>query len=152
MITAPYEIETHEVDDDTTQPAEQLWTPCADGAADNGFIAHRGLYVTGIDDATDDSLCLVGFIVLRHQRWADIIEAAAAYTAGATSTSTPATTPWCSPPASCASSTPTVPSYGTRTQTARAAASRRAPGAWSRHPRRSPAPPRPLLCVTRPPQ
>ncbi|MFI6731018.1 hypothetical protein [Streptomyces atratus] len=52
--TALYEIETSEADDGTTQPAEQLWTPCADDAADNGFIAHQGLFVTGIDDPTDD--------------------------------------------------------------------------------------------------
>ncbi len=48
--TALYEIETSEADDGTTHPAEQLWTPCADDAADNGFVVHRGLYVAGIDD------------------------------------------------------------------------------------------------------
>jgi hypothetical protein len=51
---------------------------------ENGFIVHRGLYVTGIDDPTDDHLYPVGFVVLGHQRWADIIEAAA-YLARATS-------------------------------------------------------------------
>ncbi|MFD7532261.1 hypothetical protein ACFV8E_32480 [Streptomyces sp. NPDC059849] len=77
--TAPYEIETSEGDAGTPHPVEQLWTPCADGAADSGFIAHRGLHVTGIDDATEDHLYPVAFIVLGHQRWADVIEAAAAY-------------------------------------------------------------------------
>lgn len=79
MTTAPYEIETSEGDDDTPHPVEQLWTPCADDAADSGFIAHRDLYVTGIDDAAEDHLYPVAFIVLGHQRWADVIEAAAAY-------------------------------------------------------------------------
>ncbi|MFD3665769.1 hypothetical protein ACFWVF_35055 [Streptomyces sp. NPDC058659] len=77
--TAPYEIETSEGDDGTPHPVEQLWTPCADDAADSGFVAHRDLYVTGIDDATEDHLYPVAFIVLGHQRWADVIEAAAAY-------------------------------------------------------------------------
>nr|AAO50118.1 hypothetical protein [Streptomyces violaceoruber] len=62
------------------QPTEQLWTPGED-AAENGFIVHRGLYVTGIDHPTEDHLFPNGFIVLGHQRWADIIEAAAAYMA-----------------------------------------------------------------------
>lgn len=79
MTTTLYEIETSEGDDGTMHPVEQLWTPCADDAADSGFVAHRGLYVTGIDDATDGHLYPVAFIVLGHQRWADIIEAAAAY-------------------------------------------------------------------------
>lgn len=79
--TALYEIETSEGDDGAMHPAEQLWTPCADGAADSGFVAHRGLYVTGIDDATEDHLYPVAFIVLGHQRWADVIEGAAAYMA-----------------------------------------------------------------------
>lgn len=78
--TAPYEIETSEGDDGTPHPAEQLWTP-GDDAAENGFIVHRGLYVTGIDDATEDHLYPVAFIVLGHQRWADVIESAAAYMA-----------------------------------------------------------------------
>ncbi|WP_331720140.1 hypothetical protein OG762_51855 (plasmid) [Streptomyces sp. NBC_01136] len=82
-MTAPalYEIETSEGDDGTTHPAEQLWTPCADGAADHGFIAHQGLFVAGIDGEADDDLYPVGFLVLGHQRWADVIEAAAAYMA-----------------------------------------------------------------------
>lgn len=60
-----YEIVTSEGDDGTIHPVEQLWTPCADDAADSGFVAHRGLYVTGIDDPTDDHLYPVGFIFLR---------------------------------------------------------------------------------------
>ncbi|MGW7821923.1 hypothetical protein ACWGLF_28235 [Streptomyces puniciscabiei] len=79
--TPLYEIETSEADDGTMHPVEQLWTPCADGAADDGFIAHRGLYVAGIDGVADDDLYPVGFLVLEHQRWADIIEAASAYMA-----------------------------------------------------------------------
>ncbi|WP_223279786.1 hypothetical protein [Streptomyces sp. SDr-06] len=84
-MTAPalYEIETSEGDDGTPHPAEQLWTPCADGAADHGFIAHQGLFVAGIDGGGDDDLYPVGFLVLGHQRWADIIEAVAAYMARA---------------------------------------------------------------------
>ncbi len=79
--TALYEIETSEADDGTTHPAEQLWTPCTDDAADSGFIVHRGLYVAGIDDPTDDRLYPVAFLTLGHQRWADLIEGAAAYMA-----------------------------------------------------------------------
>ncbi|MFF8911697.1 hypothetical protein ACF08P_44150, partial [Streptomyces olivaceoviridis] len=81
-MTAPalYEIVTSERDDGTMDPVEQLWTPGED-AVENGFIVHRGLHVTGIDDPTDDHLYPVGFVVLGHQRWADIIEAAAAYMA-----------------------------------------------------------------------
>ncbi|MFI8308468.1 hypothetical protein ACIF80_34740 [Streptomyces sp. NPDC085927] len=77
-MTAPalYGIETSEGDDGTMHPAEQLWTPGED-AVENGFIVHRGLYVTGIDDPTEDHLFPIGFVVLGHQRWADIIEAAA---------------------------------------------------------------------------
>lgn len=79
MTTALYEIETSEGDDGAMHPAEQLWTPCADDAADSGFITHHGLHVTGIDDATEDHLYPVAFIALGHQKWADVIEAAAAY-------------------------------------------------------------------------
>jgi hypothetical protein len=64
VTTVPYEIETRESHDGTTQPAEQLWTPGED-ATDHGFIAHRGLYTAGIDDPTDDHLYPVGFIFLR---------------------------------------------------------------------------------------
>ncbi|MEV6049226.1 hypothetical protein [Streptomyces xanthochromogenes] len=80
-MTAPalYEIETSEGDDGTMHPAEQLWTPCVDGMADHGFIAHQGLFVAGIGGDTDDALYPVGFLVLGHQRWADVIEGAAAY-------------------------------------------------------------------------
>ncbi|MEU9072055.1 hypothetical protein AB0D60_34870 [Streptomyces sp. NPDC048306] len=80
-MTAPalYEIETSEGGDGTMHPAEQVWTPCADGAADHGFIAHQSLFVAGIDGGADDDLHPVGFLVLGHQRWADVIEAAAAY-------------------------------------------------------------------------
>ncbi|MFF8595238.1 hypothetical protein ACF061_28110 [Streptomyces sp. NPDC015220] len=116
--TGLYDLVTSEGDDGTRHPAEQLWTPGED-AVENGFLVHRGLHVTGIDDPTDDHLYPVGFVVLGHQRWADIIEAAAAYmagsTAGATCTSTPATTPRCSSPASRAPSSHTASSYGTRT-------------------------------------
>ncbi|TSB32080.1 hypothetical protein [Streptomyces benahoarensis] len=76
---APYEFEIREGDDGATHPVEQLWTPCAGDAVASGFIAHRDLFVIGIDDATDDHLYPVGFIVLGHQPWADITEAATAY-------------------------------------------------------------------------
>ncbi|MGA5771835.1 hypothetical protein ACPC36_30720 [Streptomyces pseudogriseolus] len=79
--TGLYEIKTSEGDDGALHPAEQVWTPCAGGAADHGFIAHQGLFVAGIDGGADDDLYPVGFLVLGHQRWADIIEAAAAYMA-----------------------------------------------------------------------
>ncbi|MFI1360964.1 hypothetical protein ACH4TV_46490 [Streptomyces sp. NPDC020898] len=78
MTTALYEIETSEGDDDTAHPAECLWTPGED-AADNGFVVHHGLYVTGIAAPNDDGPHPDRFIVLGHQRWADIIGAAAAY-------------------------------------------------------------------------
>ncbi len=48
-------------------PAEQLWTPCAEGIADHVFTAHQCLYVTGINDATDDHLYPVAFVVLGHR-------------------------------------------------------------------------------------
>ena len=81
MTTPLYEIETSEGDDGSRHPVEQLWTPCADGTADNGFIAHRGLHITGIEDATETHLYPVGFVILGHHRWADAIEGAAAYMA-----------------------------------------------------------------------
>ncbi|MDT0440622.1 hypothetical protein RM877_38940, partial [Streptomyces sp. DSM 41981] len=53
----------------------------AEEAAETGFVRHRGLRIAGIDDATDDHLYPVGFLVLGHHRWADVIEGAAAYMA-----------------------------------------------------------------------
>ncbi|WP_367140636.1 MULTISPECIES: hypothetical protein [Streptomyces] len=79
-MTALYEIETSEGDDGAMRPVEQLWAP-GEGAVENGFIAHRGLHVTGLDDPTDDHLYPIAFLVLGHQKWADIIEAAAAHMA-----------------------------------------------------------------------
>ncbi|KIE24757.1 hypothetical protein LK08_23070 [Streptomyces sp. MUSC 125] len=78
MTTALYEIETSEADDGTTVPAEGIWTPGED-AADNGFVVHHGLYIAGIGAPNDDGLYPDRFVVLGHQRWADIIEAAAAF-------------------------------------------------------------------------
>ncbi|MFJ4806922.1 hypothetical protein [Streptomyces murinus] len=75
---APYGIESSEGGDGTMRPVEQPWMPGED-AVEIGFIIHRGLYVTGIDDPTDDHFYPVGFVVLGHQRWADVIEAATAY-------------------------------------------------------------------------
>ncbi|MFF3488712.1 hypothetical protein ACFYXC_36395 [Streptomyces sp. NPDC002701] len=79
-MTAPalYEIEASEGDDGTMHPVEQLWTPGED-ATQNGFLAYSGLRITGIDDPTDDHLYPVAFLVLGHHKWADVIEAAAAY-------------------------------------------------------------------------
>ncbi|MEU9313812.1 hypothetical protein [Streptomyces sp. NPDC048256] len=51
--TGLYDIETSEGDDGTLTPAEQIWTPCADGTADHGFIAYQGLFVAGIDGGAD---------------------------------------------------------------------------------------------------
>ncbi|WP_369384068.1 hypothetical protein [Streptomyces sp. cg36] len=64
-MTAPalYEIETSEGDDGTLHPVEQLWTPGED-AVEHGFIVHRDLYVTGIDDAIEDYLYPVAFMFL----------------------------------------------------------------------------------------
>ncbi|MGW5928867.1 hypothetical protein ACWF2L_21875 [Streptomyces anulatus] len=83
MTTALYEIETNTSDDGSTHPAECIWTPGEDAeeAAETGFVIHRGLHIAGIDDATDDHLYPVGFLVLGHHRWADVIEGAAAYMA-----------------------------------------------------------------------
>ncbi|MFB6514088.1 hypothetical protein ACFCW4_33130 [Streptomyces virginiae] len=75
-----YEIATSEGDDGTLHPVERIWTPCADDPG-SGFIAHRGLHVTGIDNPTDDHLYPVAFLLLGHHRWTDVIEAAAAYMA-----------------------------------------------------------------------
>ncbi|MFH8993115.1 hypothetical protein [Streptomyces sp. NPDC017940] len=79
-MTAPalYEIEISEGDDGTLHPDEHLWTPCSGDATRNGFIDHHGLYICGIDPPTEDDYP-VGFILLGHHRWADIIEAATAY-------------------------------------------------------------------------
>ncbi|MEV6549267.1 hypothetical protein AB0M57_11200 [Streptomyces sp. NPDC051597] len=65
-MTAPalYEIETSEGDDGAMHPAEQVWTPCADGAADPEFIAHQGPFIAGIDGGADDDLYSVGFLFL----------------------------------------------------------------------------------------
>ncbi|MGC4986655.1 hypothetical protein ACLQ18_39700 [Streptomyces sp. DT193] len=80
-MTAPalYEIETSKGADGTMHPVEQIWTPCADDATDNGFIAYRGLHITGIGDPAADDLYPSAFVVLGQQRWTDVIEAAAAY-------------------------------------------------------------------------
>lgn len=78
MTTALHEIATSEADDGTTAPAEGIWTPGED-AADNGFIVYGGLHVAGIGAPNEDGLYPDRFVVLGHQRWADIIEAAAAY-------------------------------------------------------------------------
>jgi hypothetical protein len=40
---------------------------------------YRGLYAAGIGAPNDDSVYSDRFVVLGHQRWADIVEAAAAY-------------------------------------------------------------------------
>lgn len=77
--TTLYEIETSETDGGTTVPAEGIWTPSSEDAAGNGFIAYGGLYVAGIGTPNDDSLYPDRFVVLGHQRWAEIIEAATAY-------------------------------------------------------------------------
>ncbi|MFJ9634745.1 hypothetical protein ACIRU8_44360 [Streptomyces sp. NPDC101175] len=76
--SALYKIETSEGDDGTMHPVEQLWTPGED-AVENGFLAHGKLHVTGLDDPSDDHLYPVAFLVLGHQKWADVIEAGAAY-------------------------------------------------------------------------
>jgi hypothetical protein len=80
MTTTLYEIETSESDDGSTHPAECIWAPGED-AVETGFVIHRGLHVAGIGDATDDHLYPVGFLVLGHHRWADVVEGAAAYMA-----------------------------------------------------------------------
>ncbi|MGC5041055.1 hypothetical protein ACLQ2C_36570 [Streptomyces sp. DT73] len=81
MTATPlYEIETSEGHDGTMHPVEQLWTPGED-AVKRGFVVHRGLYVAGIDDATEDRSFPIGFVLLGHQTWGNVIEAAAAYMA-----------------------------------------------------------------------
>ncbi|WP_331722799.1 hypothetical protein OG848_47495 (plasmid) [Streptomyces canus] len=77
--TALYEIETSEADDGTIVPAEGIWIPSIEDAADNGFISYGGLYVAGIGDPNNDRPHPNSFVALGHQRWADLIEAAAAY-------------------------------------------------------------------------
>jgi hypothetical protein len=79
VTAALYEIETSEGDDGTMFPDEGIWTPEGQDAADNGFVVYRGLYVAGIGAPNDDGLYPDRFVVLGHQRWADIIEAAAAF-------------------------------------------------------------------------
>ncbi|MGW0836551.1 hypothetical protein [Streptomyces prunicolor] len=79
MTTALYEIETSEADDGTTVPAEAIWTPAGEDATGNGFIVHRGLYVTGIGTCGDDGPAPAAFVLLGHHRWVDVIAGAAAY-------------------------------------------------------------------------
>ncbi|MEU6353177.1 hypothetical protein ABZ896_28275 [Streptomyces sp. NPDC047072] len=79
VTTALYAIETSEADDGTTVPTEGIWTPSSEDATDNGFIAYSGLYVAGIGAPNDDALYPDRFVVLGHHRWADLIEAAAAF-------------------------------------------------------------------------
>ncbi|MFH8753316.1 hypothetical protein ACH4GK_37415 [Streptomyces rimosus] len=79
--TVLYEIVTGEDADGTRYPVEYLWTPDEDAVDDNGFIAHRSLWVAGVGVSNEDSPYPGAFVVLGHQRWADIIEAAAAYMA-----------------------------------------------------------------------
>jgi hypothetical protein len=75
---ALHEIETSEGDDGTMSPVEQFWTP-AEGATENGCIAHHDLHVAaGLDDPPGHHYP-VAFLGLGYQRWTDIIEAAAAY-------------------------------------------------------------------------
>ncbi|MFI5621727.1 hypothetical protein [Streptomyces sp. NPDC051567] len=121
--TAPYEIETSEGDDGTPHPVEQLWTPCADDAPDSGFVAHRDLYVTGIDDATD------------------AIEAAAAYMARVHGWRNLHLYP---------GGDPSVLIPRIRTRTTGAPVSGTTPGGWSGLPAPSPAPFRSPLCGTQP--
>jgi hypothetical protein len=79
MTTALYDIETSEAADGTMVPAEGIWTPEGKAATDNGFVVHRGLYVTGIGTHGDDGPSPAAFVLLGHHRWADAIEGAAAY-------------------------------------------------------------------------
>ncbi|MEU2564869.1 hypothetical protein ABZ626_36895 [Streptomyces longispororuber] len=88
MRYAPLDVSDHhlfadpyEGNDGATQPAEQLWMP-GQAAVENGFITHSGLHVTGLDGPADDHPCPTAYLVLGHQKRADVIEAAAAYMAG----------------------------------------------------------------------
>ncbi|MGW6926537.1 hypothetical protein ACWGA9_35640 [Streptomyces sp. NPDC054950] len=72
-------VETRDADHGA--PAELFWTPSSEDAEGNGFLLHREPYVTGIDTARDGSPYPDAFVMLGHQRWTDIIEAAAAYMA-----------------------------------------------------------------------
>ncbi|MCA6095542.1 hypothetical protein LE181_25675 [Streptomyces sp. SCA3-4] len=60
---ALYEIKTSEGDDGSVYPVKLLWPPCADDAADHGFIARRGLYVAGIGAPNEDSLYPSAFLL-----------------------------------------------------------------------------------------
>jgi hypothetical protein len=64
VTTALYEIETSEADDGTTVPAEGIWTPSSQDAADNGFIAYGRLYVASIGAPNDDGLYPDRFVFL----------------------------------------------------------------------------------------
>ncbi|WP_237532327.1 hypothetical protein [Streptomyces sp. SID8352] len=100
--------ETNEGDDGAPHPTEQIWTPCADGVADDGFIAHQGLFVAGIDGGSEDDLYPVGFLVLGHQRWTDTSRPPPrtwpGSTVGGTGICNPAAIRRCSSPASRAQS------------------------------------------------
>jgi hypothetical protein len=76
--TSLYEIETSEADDGRIVPAEGIWTPSSEDAADNDFI-HDRLSVAGIGAPNDDRPHPDRFVALGDHRWADIIEAAATY-------------------------------------------------------------------------
>ncbi|WP_328580456.1 hypothetical protein [Streptomyces sp. NBC_00370] len=64
ITTSLYEIETHEGDDGTMHPAEQIWIPSTHDAADSGFVTYRGLHIAGIDDPSEDRLYPAAFIFL----------------------------------------------------------------------------------------
>ncbi|MFF7954098.1 hypothetical protein [Streptomyces griseorubiginosus] len=153
-MTAPalYEIETSEGDDGTTHPVEQLWTPGED-ATENGFLAHRDLCVTGIDDPTDDHLYPVAFLVLGHQKWADTIEAAAAYMARIHGWRNLHLYPGDDPAVLIPRIPRAVHTHGVflrhPTRTTGAPVSGMTPGGWSGHPASNPALFRSLPCVTR---
>ncbi|MFJ2774285.1 hypothetical protein [Streptomyces sp. NPDC087300] len=144
-MTAPasYEIETSEGDDGTMHPVEQLWTPSED-TTKNDFLAHAGLHITGLEGPTDEHPYPVVFLVLGHQTWADVIEAAAAFMFRIHGSRNlhlcPATIQRSSSSASHAPSSPTACTHGIRTPTTAADASGTTPDAWSGRRPPNPAP------------
>ncbi|RPF24761.1 hypothetical protein EDD92_9702 [Streptomyces sp. TLI_185] len=81
VTTALYEIETSEADDGTTVPAEGIWAPSNEDAGRQRI--HRLQRAVRCRHRSPERRPPAPgqFVVLGYQRWADLIEAAAAYMA-----------------------------------------------------------------------
>jgi hypothetical protein len=76
-MTTAYKLATVEDESGASHAAELLWTPTPDDAADNGFVNHNGLIITGAGDEDEPP---AEFVALGHgHTWTALWEAATAY-------------------------------------------------------------------------